>query len=139
VKPGADLEATHLADLSRGPDHIDEEHGGEEPVHVGWPGPRARDELLDRADEIRLGKRPVVRALPLHEASATDVLCEKPSVLDPHEIVVAVVNHERRNVDDRKDVSDVELEDRVPPRACADRRCAEAFDPATASMWLPQS
>jgi hypothetical protein len=26
-------------------------------------------------------------------------------------------------------VSDVELEDRVPPRACADRRCTEAFNP----------
>ena len=104
------------------------ENRGEHAIPVTGSAGRPGDELLDRADEIRVRHRPVVRAVTLDVARPGDVLGQVAPVTDADEHVVAAVDDERRNLDEREDVTHVELEDSLE-LSTGDTRCrTEALD-----------
>ena len=59
----------------------------------------------------------MVGTVSLDEPCTADVRREVAAMVDADELVIAVVHDERRHVDERKDVTDVELENGVEPRA----------------------
>ena len=69
----------------------------------------------------------MVGAVPLDERRVADVLGEVAAVADADEVVVAVVDDERRHVDERQQLAHVELERRLRPRARHAGRRAVAF------------
>ena len=84
---------------------------------VGIRPPLTNSSIAPRRSDVR--QRPVVGTVALDEPRAADVLGEVPAVPDADELVVAAVDHERRHLDQREDVPDVELEDGSEPASAA--------------------
>ena len=71
----------------------------------------------------------MVGAVSLEQSRAADVLGEVAAVADADERVVAIVDDERRNVDEREHVADVELEDGLEAAHERARGRSVALDP----------
>src|SRR6478672_4159184 len=73
---------------------INEEDRREDAILFRVVQPRAGDELLDRAEEVRFGKGPVVGAVSLEQPRVRQVLSEIAAVRRPHERVPSALDHE---------------------------------------------
>jgi len=123
-------------------DEVGEEDGGQHAIRSrGLPS--ARDELPDLG-EGRVGVEPgdVVLTRKLHVVRAADHSSEKARVLYVADLIVGRVNDERRNVDRRRDVADIDPESH-PGEACPCSRRGgmdlEPPEPGTTPFDVPDA
>src|SRR4029453_9876707 len=118
-----------VAQLDRpggGVDDVSEQHRSEDSVGA-MSRSGAREELLHLVDDdVDVADRePVVGTGYGEKARALDVVCDIPTLLNGDDRVVHPVNDERRHLDRREDVPNVELEEHAHDSRCRRGACLE--------------